>query len=255
MSSTRTVPRTTTITKTSSVVNTHHTNGSANSYDINDSTVNSEFDSNVQRSVLTKNTGQPEGIYRNPRLIHAITSGLVGQPVVIQTNESERYHGILETISPNGDVMLSIAHRIDNNNNDIMSLSTSLIDLFDTVDNSVPTFELQKRIIQASNIVEMIALDNDLSGSGKCVLDETPKVNQLEDDRFNRMEHFYGTDEIDPETLEDLDLGDDGKAGYDPEDMFHTNREKFNTKTDFDESKYTYGFLFNWNQFIRRFSI
>jgi len=30
------------------------------------------------------------------------------------------------------------------------------------------------------------------------------------------------------------------KAGYDPEDMFHTNKEKFNTKTDFDESKYTY---------------
>jgi hypothetical protein len=47
---------------------------------------------------------------------------------------------------------------------------------------------------------------------GLGVLDETPKVNQLEDDRFNRMEHFYGTDEIDPETLEDLDLGDDGKV-------------------------------------------
>ena len=30
------------------------------------------------------------------------------------------------------------------------------------------------------------------------------------------------------------------KAGYDPEDMFHTNREKFNTTTDFDENKYTY---------------
>jgi hypothetical protein len=29
------------------------------------------------------------------------------------------------------------------------------------------------------------------------------------------------------------------KAGYDPEDMFHTNREKFNTTTDFDETKYT----------------
>jgi hypothetical protein len=26
------------------------------------------------------------------------------------------------------------------------------------------------------------------------------------------MEHFYGTDEIDPETLEDLELGDDGKV-------------------------------------------
>ena len=33
------------------------------------------------------------------------------------------------------------------------------------------------------------------------------------------------------------------KAGYDPEDMFHTNQEKFQTTTDFDESKYTYVLL------------
>ena len=26
------------------------------------------------------------------------------------------------------------------------------------------------------------------------------------------MEHFYGADDIDPETLEDLELGDDGKV-------------------------------------------
>ena len=30
------------------------------------------------------------------------------------------------------------------------------------------------------------------------------------------------------------------QAGFDPEDMFHTNREKFHTTTDYDESKYTY---------------
>jgi hypothetical protein len=88
--------------------------------------------------------------------------------VVIQTNEQERYHGILETISSNGDVVLLMTHRMDNNPNDIMGLSTSLIDLFDTVDNSVPSFELQKRIIQSANIVELIAIDVDLSGSGKC---------------------------------------------------------------------------------------
>jgi hypothetical protein len=44
------------------------------------------------------------------------------------------------------------------------------------------------------------------------LLDENPKTNQLEDDRFSRIEHFYGSDDIDPETLEDLDLGDDGKV-------------------------------------------
>lgn len=118
-----------------------------------------------------------------------------------------------------------------------MGLSTSLIDLFDTVDSSVQTFELQKRLVTSSNIVEIIAIDVDLSGSGKCkrtknkkttdndeslftsvgMLDDVPKVTQLEDERFNRMQHFYGTDEIDPDTIEDLDLGDDGKVNSNTE--------------------------------------
>ncbi|UJR25408.1 hypothetical protein I4U23_006755 [Adineta vaga] len=234
MSSTRTAPRTTITNKS-----THHTNGSSNSYDMNDSTVTSESDSNLQRSVLMKNASQLDGVHRNPRFIHAFTIGLLGQPVIVQTNEQERFHGILETISANGDVSLISSHRLDNNNSDIMTLSTALIDLFETVNSSFQTFELQKRMIQASNIVEIIAIDVDLSGNGKCMLEETPKISQLEDERFNRMQHFYDADETDPSTLEDLDLGEDGKAGYDPEDMFHTNREKFNTTTDYDETKYT----------------
>lgn len=44
------------------------------------------------------------------------------------------------------------------------------------------------------------------------MLEENPKVSQLEDDRFNRMEHFYGSDDIDPDTFEDLEIGDDGKV-------------------------------------------
>jgi hypothetical protein len=40
----------------------------------------------------------------------------------------------------------------------------------DTVDNSLQTFELQKRIIKASNIVEIIAVDIDLSAIAKCIL-------------------------------------------------------------------------------------
>lgn len=91
-----------------------------------------------------------------------------GHPVVVQTNEQERFHGILDTISANGDVVLTFAHRMDSTPNDILSLSTSLIDLFETADNSVSSFELQKKIIQSSNIVEMIAADVDLTGNGKC---------------------------------------------------------------------------------------
>jgi hypothetical protein len=149
---------------------------------------------------------------------------------VIQTSDHERFHGVLETLSPNADIVLTVSHRLDNNNNDIITSPTLPIDLIDTIDSSSQTFELHKRIIKASNIVEIIAVDIDLSSSAKCMLnqflfknkiffdiyigllDENPKVNQLEDDRFSRMQHFYGSEEIDPETLEDLDLGDDGKV-------------------------------------------
>ncbi|CAF5175560.1 unnamed protein product, partial [Rotaria magnacalcarata] len=163
---------------------------------------------------------------------------------VIQTSDHERFHGVLETLSPNGDVVLTVSHRLDNNNNnnnnnDLVASSTVPIDLIDTIDSSSQTFELHKRIIKVQHIVEIITTDVDLSANAKCSLEENPKATPLEDDRFSRMEHFYGSDEVDPETLEDLEIGDDGKAGFDAEDMFHTNREKFNTTTDFDESKYT----------------
>lgn len=112
---------------------------------------------------------------------------LQGQQVILQTNEQERYHGVLETISPTGDVILSVAHRIDNNNNDIISLSTSAIDLIDTVDNSSQAFDLQKRVILSSNIVEMIAVDVDLSGPGKCLyIDEEFHLSIFSPPRFTR---------------------------------------------------------------------
>ena len=44
------------------------------------------------------------------------------------------------------------------------------------------------------------------------LLEENPKVTQFEDDRFSRMEHFYGADDIDSEALEDLELGDNGEV-------------------------------------------
>ena len=88
--------------------------------------------------------------------------------MVIQTSERERFHGVLETLSPNADVILTVSHRLDTNNNDILASPTLPIDLIDTIDSSAQTFELHKRIIKASNIVEIIAVDMDLAGSGKC---------------------------------------------------------------------------------------
>ena len=88
--------------------------------------------------------------------------------MVIQTSSHERFHGVLETLSPNADIVLTVAHRLDSNNNDILASSTLPIDLISTVDSSTQSFELHKQIIKASSIVEIIAVDVDLSGGGKC---------------------------------------------------------------------------------------
>ena len=89
--------------------------------------------------------------------------------MVIQTSAHERFHGVLETVSPNADIVLTVSHRLDNNNNnDIITSPTLPIDLLDTIDSSSQTFELHRRIIKASNIVEIIAKDVDLSNSAKC---------------------------------------------------------------------------------------
>lgn len=44
------------------------------------------------------------------------------------------------------------------------------------------------------------------------MLEETPKVTQLGDERFSRMQHFYDSDEVDPGTLEELESGSDGRV-------------------------------------------
>ncbi|CAF3885540.1 unnamed protein product, partial [Rotaria sp. Silwood1] len=55
-----------------------------------------------------------------------------GQQVVIQTSDHERFHGVLETLSPNADIVLTVSHRLDKNNNDIITTPTLPIDLIDT---------------------------------------------------------------------------------------------------------------------------
>ena len=155
---------------------------------------------------------------------------LQGQPVIIQTADRERFHGILDTISPNADIVLTFSHRLDSNATDQLRSFVGPIDLLESIDSTSQTFELNKRIIKASTIVEILAVDMDLSGNGKCkrrrsaietndsiclctgVLDEMPKVTQLEHDRFSRMQHFYDGDDVDSEALEELGLNDDGKV-------------------------------------------
>lgn len=92
-----------------------------------------------------------------------------GQQVIVQTSDHEKFHGVLETFSPDADVVLTVSHRLDKNNNDIPGASTAPIDLIDTIDSSLPTFELRKRIIRVANIVEIIVADVDLSSNTKCM--------------------------------------------------------------------------------------
>lgn len=50
----------------------------------------------------------------------------------------------------------------------MIAVAGSSVDIIDTIDSAAPTFELHKRIIKGSIIVEIVAADIDLSGNGKC---------------------------------------------------------------------------------------
>ena len=88
--------------------------------------------------------------------------------MIIQTIDRERFHGILDTFSPNADFVLTNSHRLDSNTNDQLRLSVTPVDLLETIDSTNQTFELNKRIIKASSVVEILAVDVDLNGNGKC---------------------------------------------------------------------------------------
>ncbi|CAE1277436.1 ATXN2_2L [Acanthosepion pharaonis] len=165
-----------------------------------------------------------EGVYGNSRFLY-VAMCLIGTPVSIQVKNGNVYEGILVTFSQKMEIILSMAHKVDDrlnpNNNSVIPNKENVID---------------NLIIKCAEIVKLEAKNVDLDYAVKDTYPEpSSRLNgQLPDKDLTPWEG-------DIEDGKMTSLESDASNGWDPSDMFKTNYEQFNVKSTYDEnlSQYT----------------
>lgn len=177
-----------------------------------------------QRTTPDKNTPIIyDGVYKNTRYTHVIYS-LVGSNVQVQVKNGSVYEGVLKTFSPKGDVVLEMAHLVDDNCNSSNSVS------------SAPSRDrlMDKLIIKQSDVIMVNVTNVDLDYAVKDSFTDAgiSKYNgEVTEKNMKELEPWVGEGEID---LGGLDS--ERANGWDPNDMFKCNAENFNVKSSYDDS-------------------
>lgn len=166
-----------------------------------------------------------EGIFTNPRFTYIATS-LVGCCVQLQVKNGKCYEGILKTCSPKMDVVLEMAHKVD-----------------DTGNNNIPSRELvqEKIIFNCGDILMITAVDVDLDYAVKDTFTDTAitKQNGVADKELRELTPWE-PEESETQGGGGLHEGGGASNGWDADDMFSTNERQFNVKSTYDDSLHQY---------------
>ncbi|XP_055953303.1 ataxin-2-like protein isoform X1 [Argiope bruennichi] len=183
-----------------------------------------------------KTTMPFDGVYGNSRLMHAAAS-LVGCVVQVQVRDESVYEGILRTFSHQFELVLEMAHKVRGSSITPQGVGPSLSNLL----TSFP-FEggvSEKLIFCLQDIVVLTASNVDVDFAVRDTFTDTAIS------RFNgqvlekELEPWEGL----TSDTEDTALGgdeDDGSNGWDANDMFRTNAEKYGVKSSYDNSLQEY---------------
>ncbi|KAL4223708.1 Ataxin 2-like [Mactra antiquata] len=167
-------------------------------------------------------TVQIEGLYKNHRLTHVMFA-MVGCVVQVQVKNGIIYEGILRTTSSSGDTVLECAHMVEDNGGSPVSSTPSK----DRI--------LSKLIIKNTDLVTLTAPSIDLDYAVKDSFTDAgiAKYNgEMKDKEMRELTPWESEEGYDIT----LDEGDKSSNGWDANDMFYTNAEKFNVQSSYDES-------------------
>ncbi|KAK3084029.1 hypothetical protein FSP39_007045 [Pinctada imbricata] len=165
-----------------------------------------------------------EGVYSNPRFNH-LTVSLIGCVVQLQVKNGGIFDGILRTCSPKMDVVLEMVHKYEDTGNNNQN-------------SNIPGKDslLEKVIFSQNDILSITALDVDLDYAVKDSFTDTAiskcNSNHMEAAEMRELQPWEGGE---GEEIGALDSRD-SPNGWDPNDMFRTNAERFNVKSSYDDS-------------------
>ncbi|XP_072290038.1 ataxin-2 isoform X6 [Eucyclogobius newberryi] len=167
------------------------------------------------------------GVYANMRMVHVLTS-VVGSKCELKVKNGAVYEGVFKTYGPDCDLVLDAAHRKN------------------TEPNTGPRKEdiVESIIFKASDIVVVSFKDVDLNFARKVSSDTDNFTDTAVSGRINGehkekdLEPWDGGETHQSGSLESLDT--DVSNGWDPNDMFKYNEEKYGVLSTYDSSLSTY---------------
>uniref|UniRef100_A0A3Q2QXP2 Ataxin 2 n=1 Tax=Fundulus heteroclitus TaxID=8078 RepID=A0A3Q2QXP2_FUNHE len=167
------------------------------------------------------------GVYANMRMVHVLTS-VVGTKCELKVKNGAVYEGVFKTYGPECDLVLDAAHR----KSPEPSLGPRKEDIVDSI------------IFKASDVVVVTFKDVDLNFARKVSSDTDNFTDASVSGRINGehkekdLEPWDGGDTHNSDSLESLDT--DVSNGWDPNDMFKYNEEKYGVLSTYDSSLSTY---------------
>ncbi|XP_077377741.1 ataxin-2 isoform X2 [Festucalex cinctus] len=177
------------------------------------------------------------GVYANMRMVHVLTS-VVGTKCELKVKNGAVYEGVFKTYGPECDLVLDAAHRKSPEPN----VGPKKEDIVESI------------VFKASDVVAVSFKDVDLNFARKVSSDTEHKgVSLRVSDTFTDsavsgringehkekdLEPWDGGETHNSDSLESLDT--DVSNGWDPNDMFKYNEEKYGVLSTYDSSLSTY---------------
>ncbi|KAL1440630.1 hypothetical protein MTO96_009188 [Rhipicephalus appendiculatus] len=176
-----------------------------------------------------------EGIYNNARFVH-IAASLVGHVVQVQVRDGEVFEGVFRTVSPELEIVLETAHPVEPG---AQSEPSSLSRLLTSLGRDQRLVQLM--IFRLSDVVSLCAPNADLDYATRDSFTDTAisKFNgQLGERPLEPWMDGGNSDSIGG--LDDPPLDGEDTNGWDANEMFKTNAEKYGVTTSYDSALSSY---------------
>ncbi|KAM9392604.1 ataxin-2 isoform 9-T9 [Pholidichthys leucotaenia] len=162
------------------------------------------------------------GVYANMRMVHALTS-VVGTKCELKVKNGAVYEGVFKTYGPECDLVLDAAHRKSTE----PSIGPRKEDIVESI------------IFKAADVVVVNFKDVDLNFARKDNFTDAAVSGRINGEHKEKdLEPWDGGDGHNSDSLESLDT--DVSNGWDPNDMFKYNEEKYGVLSTYDSSLSTY---------------